>query len=380
MVRVRRDLHRHPELSWDEHRTADVLQTELGELGLTSRRVGGTGVVVDLPGPEGVPRVALRADTDALPVQEETGLAFSSVNDGVMHACGHDGHSSMLLGAAALLRRGPLPAPVRLIWQPAEEQATGARALIEGGCLEDVGLIFGGHIDRRYDAGQLVVTDGPVNASTDTFAIELRGRAGHGARPHEAVDTVVIGSALVMALQTIVSREINPAHPAVLSVGIFQAGQAPNIIAGQARLEGTLRTQDPAVREQLRQAVVRIAESVGAQQGARVSVSLTEGTPPLKNAPGPTSIARSAAVEIVGLDRVVPLACANMGGDDFAFFLRHVPGCYIRFGARPPGGEDCPAHSGRFDFDETALATGAAWFVAVARRGAEALAAQHPGP
>lgn len=375
MVRIRRDLHQHPELSWNEARTADVIQAELTRLGIASRRVAGTGLIADLPGPAGVPAVALRADTDALPIQEETGLAFSSVHDGVMHACGHDGHSSMLLGAAALLRDTPLAAPVRLLWQPAEEKAAGAKALIDAGCLDGVGLIFGGHVDRHYPAGQLVVTDGAVNASTDTFTIDIHGQDAHGARPHDAIDAIVVGSLMIMAIQTIVSREINPAHPSVVSVGSFHAGQAPNVIAGRASLEGTIRAQDARVREQLHQAIQRIARSVGELHGARVSVTLQAGTPPLLNALGPTALARRAAEQVVGPDQVVPLLFANMGGEDFAFFLDHVPGCYIRFGAQVPGREGFPAHSSRFDFDEDALSTGAAWFVAVARAAGEQLAA-----
>ncbi len=367
MVRVRRDLHRHPELSWGEHRTVDVLASELSALGLQCRRMAGTGLVADLPGPPGVPIVALRADTDALPIQEETGLGFTSVHPGVMHACGHDGHSSMLLGAAAMLKEEELAAPVRLIWQPAEEKAAGARALIAEGVLEGVGMIFGGHVDRRYPAGQLVVTDGAVNASTDTFHIAIQGQDAHGARPHDAVDAVVVGSLMVMAIQTIVSREINPAHPSVVTVGSFHGGEAPNVIAGRARIEGTIRSQDPEVREQLRRAVGRIARSVGDLHGAAVTVELVAGTPPLHNRPVPTALAREAAASVVGSEAVVPLAFANMGGEDFAFFLDHVPGCYIRFGGQVSGHEGFPAHSSRFDFDEQALASGAAWFAEVAR-------------
>jgi amidohydrolase len=376
MVRLRRDLHRHPELSGQEQRTAQVLQEELAGLGLTARRVAETGLVVDLPGPAGVPIVALRADTDALPIHEETGLEFSSCHDGVMHACGHDGHSSMLIGAAAILRNLSLAAPLRLLWQPAEENATGATALIAAGCLEGVGMIFGGHLDRRYPAGHLVVTDGAVNASTDAFTIDITGQDAHGARPHLSTDTVVVGSGLVMALQTIVSREINPAHPAVVTVGSFHAGQAPNVIAGHAQLRGTIRAQDPLVRQQLHEAVRRIAECTAKLHGAQLTLRIEAGSPPLLNPARATRIARTAARSVAGEDHVGPLACANMGGEDFAFFLRHVPGCYIRFGGRIPNRESFPAHSSRFDFDETAMAVGAAWFVEVAQLAAQELASE----
>ena len=377
MVHLRRDLHRHPELSWAEHRTMGRIAGQLEALGVAHRRgVAGTGVVAELPGPAGVPAVLLRADMDALPVEEETGLDFASEVPGVMHACGHDGHSSMLMGAARLLAAGPpLPAPVRLAWQPAEELGAGASAMIAEGLLEGVGAAFGGHLDRRFPVGTLVVTEGAVNASTDTFRIVVHGQGAHGARPHEGVDAIVVGSLLVTALQSIVSREVDPGQPAVVSVGRFSAGSAPNVIAGRAELEGTLRAQDPAVRARLRAGIRRIADSVGSLNQARVEVELREGTPALLNRPRVTRLARRAAEELVGAERVVPLGSTNMGGEDFACFLQQVPGCYIRFGGRPPGGVAHPAHSGRFDFDEAALAVGAAWLARVARQAGEALAA-----
>jgi amidohydrolase len=369
MVGLRRDLHRHPELSLREERTAQRIARELERLGLSYRTgVGGQGLVADVPGRSPGPMVALRADMDALPVHEETGLPFSSEVPGVMHACGHDGHASILLGAAELLVRGaPPPRPVRLIWQPAEELGTGAQAMIADGVLDGVSTIFGGHLDRRYEPGVLVVTDGPVNASTDRFKIEIRGQQGHGARPHEALDAVVVGSLLVMAIQTIVSREVDPAHPSVVSVGTFQAGTAANVIAGEAVLEGTIRAQGLQVREHLNQAIERIARSVGALHGAVVELTLLPGTPPLINTPAMAGLAREAAVEVVGPERVVPLHTANMGGEDFSYFLQHVEGCYIRYGGQIPGKEGYPAHSSRFDWDEAALAAGAAWMDRVAR-------------
>lgn len=376
IVALRRDLHQHPELSWEEHRTHDVICAELTRLGIQHRpRVAGTGVVAELPGPEGVPAVALRADTDALPVHEETGLPFASVHDGVMHACGHDGHTSMLLGAAAALRHRTLPAPVRLLWQPAEEQGRGAPALIEAGALDGVGFIFGGHVDRHYPAGVLAVTEGPVNASTDTFTITIRGRDGHGARPHESIDAVVIGSLMVMSLQTIVSREVDPARPSVVTVGRFDAGKAHNVIAGRAVLEGTIRAQHAAVRDHLKAALRRMVKSVAELHGARATIEIQDGTPPLVNGGPALAHARAAAVRVVGAEGVVPLKTANMGGEDFAYYLDHVPGAYIRYGGQVPGRESFPAHSSRFDFDEQALATGASWLTEVALEAGHALAA-----
>jgi hippurate hydrolase len=369
LVAVRRELHRYPELSWQEARTAGVISTFLHGLGIQHRsNVAGTGVVADISGHSGVPCVVLRADTDALPIQEETGLEFASVHDGVMHACGHDGHTTMLLGAATLLaQEKDLPAPVRLVFQPAEEKGTGAMAMIKEGILDGAGLIFGGHLDRHYRPGTIVVSEGPVNASSDNFSIEIIGQGAHGARPHESIDAVVVGSLMIMALQTIVSREIDPARPSVVSVGQFYAGTAPNVIAGQAKLEGTVRSQDPAVRRQLLNSVRRIAESIAQLHGAKIHIAVTEGTPPLVNQPEWANIARRAAIEAVGEANVLPLKTANMGAEDFSYYLEKIPGAYVRFGSQVSGREGYPAHSSKFDFDEEALAVGAAYYHALAR-------------
>ena len=364
MVTIRRDLHQHPELSGQEVRTAEAIVQFLKNAGFTNiSQVAKTGVVAELSGPSHVPCVILRADTDALPIQEETNLEFSSINEGIMHACGHDGHTAMLLGAAELLAKEPqLAAPVRFIFQPSEERGSGAVAMIKEGVLENAGMIFGGHLDRHYPTGTLVVTDGPVNASTDTFVVEILGQGAHGARPHESIDAVVVGSLLVMALQTIVSREVDPAFPSVVSIGRFQSGTASNVIAGQARLEGTIRAQHPKVRTHLHTAIERIAKSIGQLHGANITTSIDFGTPPVINSPEMAALSRQGATLTVGQDNVVPLRTANMGGEDFSYYLEKVPGAYIRFGSQVPGLESFPAHSSKFDFDEQALAVGASYF------------------
>ena len=366
MVSVRRELHRHPETSWNETGTAELIERRLVELGLEPRRVCGTGVLVDVPGVgEGV-RVALRADIDALPIAEETGLPFASRNPGAMHACGHDGHTAMLIGAAELLAADPPPGPVRLIFQPAEEVGTGARALIEAGALDGVAAIFGGHLDIHFPAGTIFVTPGPVAASTDLLRIRIAGRGGHAARPHETVDAVVVASHIVLALQHVVSRGIDPAEAAVVTVGRLQAGEVANAIAGSALLEGSIRAFKAEIRERLLAEAERIARGTAALHGAVAEVEIERGTPPVVNDERATALAREAALRVAGPERVAPLPGTNMAGEDFSFYQERVPGCYVRYGARPSGPAH-PNHSSRFDFDEAALGWGAAWLGEVAR-------------
>lgn len=376
LVTFRRDLHAHPELSWKENRTAKRITERLDALGVAWRPIVGTGIIADLPGPPDVPIVALRGDTDALPVQEETGLEFASTVPGVMHACGHDGHTTIALGALELLLAEERPAPVRVLFQPAEEYGEGAHAMVESGALDGVGMIFGGHLDRHYDVGKLVVTEGAVNASTDTFFITIHGRGGHGARPHEAVDAVVVASLIVIAIQTIISREVDPAEPSVITVGKIDAGTASNVIAARARMEGTIRSQSPEVRARLKASLKRVTAAVGTLHGAEVELEIRDGTPPLINSPEMAALAREAAVETVGEANVVPLNTANMGGEDFSYFLDVVPGAYLRYGGLAPGAVGYPAHSSRFDFDERALAIGARFLCNLALRAGRRLAAE----
>jgi len=378
MIALRRDLHQHPELSWEEIRTANKVCKFLDHLNIPYQRdIAGTGIVAEIPGRQPSPFIALRADMDALPINEETGLSFASEVKGVMHACGHDGHISILLGAAMILsQQPPPPLPIRLIFQPAEEVVGGAKAMIRHGALKDVALIFGGHLDRHYLAGKVIVTEGPVNASSDKFRIEISGQGAHAARPHESVDAVVVGSLLVIAIQTIVSREVNPAHPSVVSIGRFDAGTAANVIAGSAVLEGSIRAQEPEVRRYLHDAIRRIAYSVGQLHDAEVKVKITKGVPPVINSPEMVALAQQAATAAVEASNVGQLLSANMGGEDFSYYLDHVPGCYIRIGGQIPGNEGFPAHSSRFDFDEHALGVGAAYYATIARMAGEWVLAQ----
>jgi hippurate hydrolase len=374
IVEIRRDLHQYPELSWQEHKTHQKIISWVKELGINNfREVAGTGLIVDIEGKNPDKVVALRADIDALPIEEASGLEFSSQNVGVMHACGHDGHTAILLGAAELLlRQSPMPCNIRLIFQPAEEVGTGANAMIREGALDDVQMIFGVHIDLNYPAGNVVAVEGPVNASADRFSIRLLGKGGHAARPHQTRDALVGGAQLVMALQTVVSRELDPGKSGVLTVGQFKAGQRHNIISGEAYLEGTVRTQEEAVREQIFSSLHRIAASIGELHELEVQVEMHEGTPAVINLEEPARLARRAAEIVVGENGLRELPSANMSGEDFGFYLEKVAGCFVRLGARPQG-EVFPAHSSRFHFDEKVLGTGANFMVQVAKSAGEFL-------
>ncbi len=373
IVNFRRDLHIHPELSYEEYRTQEQIAKYLDNLGVPHRKAANTGIIAEFPGEiADAPRVVLRADTDALPIVEETGLSFASQNHGVMHACGHDGHTSMLLGAASLLAEEKnRKIPVRLIFQPAEEKANGAKDMIADGALDNAAMVFGGHIDRHYPLGTIVVSKGVVNASSDKFTITIDGQGGHAARPHETIDAVVVGSLLVMALQTIVSREVNPAHPSVVTVGHFDAGSAHNVIAAQARLSGTIRSQDQEVREMLQTSIKRISASIGQLHGANIECEITEGTPPVNNPADMVALCERAAAQVVTEDNVKELEVANMGGEDFGDYMAIVPGCYVRFGSIIAEQTPHPAHSSKFDFDERVLGIGAAYYKAIARVASE---------
>lgn len=372
LVALRRDLHEHPELSWREERTAEKLYAALATLKPAELcRVagkGGTGVIARIRGRDpGRPVVAVRGDIDALPIQEDTGLPFASRNPGVMHACGHDVHATWAVGAAHLLAEDPPEGDVIVVLQPAEETGEGALEILRSKALDGVVAIFGAHVDRRFELGQVVAEAGPLAAAADTFEIELRGAGAHGARPHESADPIVGAAALVGALQTIVSRRLNPASPAVVTVGAIHGGSAPNIIPGSVTLSGTLRAVDPETRRLLHEELRQIAEGVAAVHRLESSVTLGLGPPPIVNPPLVASWAREAAVSLLGEERVVPLGSLNMGGEDFAHYMEQIPGCFMRVGARERGGEPIPAHSPRFYPAEESIFVGAAVLAESAR-------------
>ncbi|MBI4501320.1 MAG: amidohydrolase [Gemmatimonadetes bacterium] len=369
LISLRRDLHRHPELSLQEERTAKRLHDELALLKPTVlKQVAGTGIVARFKGRDpSAPVVAVRGDIDALPIQEETGLDYASQCPGVMHACGHDVHATWAVGAAHLLSRHPAAGDVVILLQPAEEQGDGALLMIKGGALDGVDAIVGGHVDRRFSIGQVQAEAGPVNAAADVFEITLLGTGAHGARPHEAADPIVGAAALVTELQTIVSRRINPASPAVVTVGTIQAGSAPNVIPDRCTLSGTLRSFDPATRDLLHSELTRIAESVAALHRLRAQVTLEHGSPPVINRPAPAEWARAAVTNMLGSAALTSLGFLNMGGEDFAYYLEKIPGCFLRIGAREEGGAPIPAHSPKFYAADEAIFVGAAVLAETAR-------------
>jgi len=381
LVELRRAIHADPELSFQEERTAQKLERALMEIGVTDvRRVAKTGVVGRIRGRNAKASVvALRGDIDALPVREETGLSFASHNEGVMHACGHDVHATWAVGAAALLARDPAAGDVLVVLQPAEETGRGAPAILETGALDDVSAIFGGHVDRRFAVGQVVADEGPLAASADMFEIELEGQGAHAARPHESADPIVGLGALIGAIQTIVSRRLNPANPGVVTIGTVRAGTASNVIPDRATLTGTVRAVDATSRRLMLDEVRRISESVAAAYRLTARVTLDLGTPPIVNPPNATAWARRAAASLLGESSVVPLGFLNMAGEDFAHYMERIPGCFLRIGAREAGGVAIPAHAPKFYAAEESIFVGAAVLAETARVASAALVQQAEG-
>ncbi len=369
VVALRHDLHAHPELSGQEARTARMVGDMLGRLGIPHETdVGGThGVVAHIHGGAGDgPTVALRGDMDALPIREENDVPYRSTVPGAMHACGHDGHTANLLGAAMVLDalRGELPGSVRLIFQPAEETVRGADALVQAGAVDGVQAIVMLHGWPNLAVGRIGVRSGPAMASSDSFTLQIRGRGGHGAYPDDTVDPIVAGAQVVAALQTVVSRELSPLAPAVVSVTTFHAGTAHNVIPDTAELSGTVRALDPALRGRMPAILERVIAGVCAALRAEYTFEHTWGTPVTVNDPGVTDLVRAVGRDLLGPENVVELSEPTMGAEDFAYYLQKVPGAMFRLGT------GCPhlLHTPRYDFGDTPLAHGIALMVETARR------------
>jgi IAA-amino acid hydrolase len=372
LIAMRRDLHQHPELAFREHRTAGIAADAVERLGFRVRRgVGRTGVVAEIG--DGAPVVALRADMDALPIHEANDVAYRSATAGVMHACGHDAHVSMLVGAAQLIaavhRTGDLHGTVRLLFQPSEEDSdedglSGASRMIEDGAMVGVDAVFGLHIGAHLPFGRAFISPGPIMAGSDRFVAVVHGRSAHAARPHEGIDALVLAAHAILACQHGVARRISPRQEGALSIGTIAGGSAENVLAGSVTMRGTIRYFEQDVRETLSDALRR-GFDVAVTLGGRVDLRLVDGYPPVVNDPRMTALAGHAAAETLGTDAVLPFE-PWMGAEDFAFLARHAPGCFIWLGAalEPPREHHHPA----FDIDERALARGAATLAACAFR------------
>ncbi|HKE36089.1 MAG TPA: M20 family metallopeptidase [Candidatus Baltobacteraceae bacterium] len=367
VVELRRSIHRRPELGFDVYETAALVERELDALGIEHRRLAKTGVVGIVRGKLDGRVVALRADMDALPITERTGLPYASEIDGKMHACGHDAHTAMLLGAASVLSkiRDRLHGTAVLIFQPAEEGPGGAEPMIAEGALDDPGVeaIAMLHVDPRLEPGALGITPGPVNASTDELFLTVRGKGGHGAYPHTAVDAIPAAAAIVLALQNIAARETDPLKSVVVTIGTIAGGYANNVIADEVQMHGTLRALDPEIRNGLEARVRRIVDGVASAYGASADVRIARGYPPVLNnvALAEAFAEYMRANSTFRVEKMPP----TMGGEDFAYFAQRVPGVHVRLGVRSESAESVhPGHSALFRIDEAALPVGVATLVA----------------
>lgn len=364
VVELRRDFHANPELGYQEVRTAEVIAKTLEGLGITVKKnVAKTGVVGLLDTGKPGPTVALRADIDALPVKDAKKVEYASRVEGVCHACGHDGHTAILLGVAMVLSKlkEEFSGKVKFIFQPCEEHLPGgAKFMIEEGVLEDprVDNIFGLHLWTNYPIGKVGVKAGALMAAPDSFAIEILGKGGHGSAPHQAIDAVVIAAQVVQALQTIVSRSVDPLDPAVVSVGVMQAGYGFNVIADTAKIIGTVRTFKERTRAVIKKRMEEIVKGITSAFNADYRIEYTEGYPALINDEKVAEFVKKIAEETLGAENVWE-AEPVMGGEDFAYFLQKVPGCFVFLGARnEEKGIVYPHHHPEFDFDEDAMLLG----------------------
>jgi amidohydrolase len=372
IVATRRDLHAHPELAFEEVRTSGIVTERLKALGLTPRPgVGKTGVLATVQGGRPGKTVLLRADMDALPIHEENDVPYRSQSDGKMHACGHDCHTSILLGIAKRLtaERGDLPGAVRLCFQPAEEIGGGADAMIAEGALDPTpDAAFGLHVWQTLDLGKVGITPGPFMAAVDEFEVTIRGKGAHAAMPQAGLDPVVALAHVISALQTIASRNVDPLLEVVVSVTQVRAGSAFNIIPESAWMNGTVRVFDPETWKTLPETFERVCRGVAEALGCRAEVSYTRHNRPTVNDRAMAALAREAAIEVVGEENVLD-DVRTMGGEDFSAFLARVPGCFIAVGSRNVArGLVWEHHHPRFDVDEASLGIGAEVLLRTAKR------------
>ncbi len=371
----RREIHRFPELTFTEQRTASLVNAALVDLGIpTDTEVAKTGVVGHLQGGDG-PLVGLRADMDALPITEVNGTEFDSTRSGIMHACGHDAHTAMLLGAATLLKgladEGRLPGSIRLLFQPSEEAQdaegkSGGMRMVEEGALEGLDAVFGLHVDPMYDAGNVATRVGPMLAAADEFRLTIRGSGGHAARPHATIDPIHLAGHVIQAIHTVVSRRINPIESGVITIGTINGGTVNNVIPDTVSMTGTIRSFSPAVRESLHEEL-RKACSVAEALGGKIDLEILYGYPPTVNSAEAAGVAVDALSELLGAEHVRE-SDQMMGAEDFSYMAQAAPGCFVRLGVHSPswGGSVYNVHRADFRMDEDALPIGSAALAAAA--------------
>ena len=363
VVEMRRDFHRHPEPSFEEFRTTDRIAEELDKMGIPYRRFEPTGLVGDIVGAKPGKCIFLRADIDALSVKEESGVEFASENEGFMHACGHDNHAAMLLGAAKILNsiKDELCGTVKVLFQPAEELAMGAKHIIAQGAIEGADAGFGMHIFAQMPVGQLGITSGVIHPAADYYKLDVHGVTSHGALPDEGVDATVAAAAIVMNLQTISSREFSPLEPVVVTVGTLHSGQRFNVISNHAELEGTVRLFNEELHQKIPGMMARIAENTAAAFRCTAELDYQFKSDMLVNDEAMTELARGAALKVAGEEHIAPIR-RSMGGEDFSAYTHIVPCAFVALG----GGGEAPQHSEKFCIDESAFETGVAMYAQVA--------------
>ncbi len=362
LIEIRRHIHSHPELSGQEYQTAAYVAGVMSSCGLQVQElVGKTGVVAEMHGTGADTRMlAIRADMDALPIHERTGLEFASRNQGIMHACGHDVHTTVGLGTAMILAQlgVPLPGTVRFLFQPAEETAQGAGWMVRDGVMAGVTSIFSVHAFPTIAAGSVGIRYGALTAAADDLELIVIGESGHGARPHEAIDAIWIASQIITTLQQAISRTQNPLRPVVLTIGQIQGGRAPNIIADQVRMLGTVRSLHPETSAALPEWIEQIVSSICQTYGAKYELNYRRGVPSVQNDPTLTQLVESAASEAWGSDRVQILLEPSLGAEDFSLYLDHAPGTMFRLGVAAADKPNFPLHHPQFHVDEGAIITG----------------------
>ena len=369
IIKTRRDFHQHPELSFQEHRTASIVAKSLKKFGLkVQKNIGKTGVVGLLQGSKPGKTIALRADMDALPIQETSKVSYKSISDGIMHACGHDAHTAILLGVAEVLsnNKNKIKGNIKFIFQPAEEGYGGAKYMIDDGALDNVEEIYALHVWNYQKSGTVGIQSGPVMAAADMFTIKIQGTGGHGAAPQGTVDCIMVSSQLIQSLQTIVSRNTNPLENTVLTIGQINGGYNFNIIADEVVLKGTARAYTEENRMLIKNRMQEIINGTAKAFNAKIQLNYKDGYPPVINNDLVTKKVYSAAKKIVN-DSVIP-PYLSMGGEDFSYFANKVPGCFFFLGSSPKNSKlmSVPQHCSHFDIDEDSMLIGASIFIELA--------------